>query len=120
MAAPSSKATMPDSFNAINHLKLPCFSIQRTHEFYTKIFPFIPIPQYNHLTPQHELFAKMIQHEPSQLIIEVRYVPAQAKAQKGWDPITFGVGTKKDLEQWGKWFNANGVKHSRIFASIKG
>jgi catechol 2,3-dioxygenase-like lactoylglutathione lyase family enzyme len=112
--------SMPTSFNGINHLKLPVFSIQKTHDFYTKIFPFTPLPQYDHFTPDHELFAKMFQHEPSKLIVEVRYVPSQAAAQKGWDPITYGVGTRKDLEQWIDWFDLNGVKHSRILTGIKG
>ena len=50
----------------------------------------------------------------------MRYVPNQAAAQKGWDPITWGVGTRKDLEQWAQWFDAHGVKHSHIFAGVKG
>jgi hypothetical protein len=71
---------MPTSFNGINYLKLPANSIQKTHDFYTKVFPFSPLPQYDHFTPDHELFAKMFQHEQTGLAIEVRYVPTQAAA----------------------------------------
>jgi hypothetical protein len=39
-------------------------------------------------------------------------VPEQAAAQKGWDPITWGVGRRQDLEQWAEWLDVNGVKHS--------
>lgn len=106
------------SFRGIDHLKLPSSSITKTHDFYTKIFPFTPMPQYDHFTPDHKLFAKMFYYEPHKLIVEVRYVPEQAAAQKGWDPITWGVGKRQDLEEWTKWFDANGVKHSTSSSSL--
>ena len=111
---------MPTSFRGINHLKLPSTSIRKTHDFYTRVFPFTPVPKYNHYTPDHKLFAIMFVHEPTKLLVEVRYVPSQAVAQKGWDPITFGVGTRKDLEVWQEWLDANNVTRSRIFTGIKG
>lgn len=120
MSTLSSNLQMPSSFNGINHLKLPSFNIKKTHDFYTKILPFKPLPQYDHFTPEHKLFAKMCIHEPTKLIIEVRYVPGQAEAQKGWDPITYGVGKRTDLEKWAEWFDVHGVKHSPVFTGIKG
>jgi hypothetical protein len=111
---------MPSSFNGINHLKLPCQSINVTHDFYVNVFPFTPLPQYDHFTPNHELFAKMFTHAATKLIVEVRYCPNEAAAQKGWDPITYGVGTRKDLEDWAEWLDACEVKRSRIFTGIKG
>jgi hypothetical protein len=95
----STKPSMPSSFNGINLLKLPCHSLKKTHAFYTEVFPFKPLPQYNRYTPEHKLFAMMFMHEPTKLIVEVRHYPAEADAQKSWDPITWGVGTRKDLEE---------------------
>jgi catechol-2,3-dioxygenase len=110
---------MPPSFNGIHHLKLPCHSITATHDFYTRILPFEPQPQYDHLNVAGQLFAKIFLHKASNLLIEVRYHPAQATAQKGWDPITFGVSKRKDLDDWGSWFDTNGVKRSRVFMGLK-
>lgn len=62
----------------------------------------------------------MFMHEPSKLIVEIRYEPSQAAAQKGWDPVTYGVGTRKDLEKWGRLLDSKDVRRSRIFAGIKG
>ena len=62
----------------------------------------------------------MAEYQPTKLIIEFRYVPEQAEAQRGWDPITWGVGTRKGLEAWKAWFAYNGVEHSKIFTGIKG
>jgi catechol 2,3-dioxygenase-like lactoylglutathione lyase family enzyme len=116
----TSDPLMPKSFNGINHLKLPCHDILKTVDFYTKIFPFKRLHHYDHFTPEHKLFAVMVEHVPTKLILELRYVPEQANAQKGWDPITWGVGGRKDLEEWAAWFDYHGVKRSAIFTGIKG
>ncbi|KAF4944283.1 hypothetical protein FSARC_14716 [Fusarium sarcochroum] len=110
----------PTSFTGINHLKLPCHDIIKTSAFYEKVFPFTRIHKYNHYTPDHKLFAIMLQHQPTNLIIELRYVPAQAEAQKGWDPITWGVGTRADLGEWESWLDKHGVHRSKVFVGIKG
>ena len=114
MSNNASQTAMAASFHGVNHLKLPCFSINKKHDFYPKILPFTPLPQYDHFTPDHKLFAKMCEHAPTKLIIETRYVPSQAAAQKGWDPITYGVSTRKDLDRWVEWFESKSVKYSRI------
>lgn len=62
----------------------------------------------------------MLQHTPTSLLLELRHVPDRAEAQKGLDPITWGVGTRADLEEWGKWLDQHSVKRSRIFTGIKG
>lgn len=65
----------------------------------------------------------MVSHTPPggrPLILELRYSPAQALAQKGWDPITWGVGSRADLEAWGLWFDEKKVRRSRVFTGVKG
>ncbi|KAL3595615.1 hypothetical protein FPOAC2_09963 [Fusarium poae] len=113
-------ATKPKSFTGINHLKLPCHDIIKTGQFYETLFHLDRVLKYNHYTPDHKLFAIMLEHKPTKLIVELRHVPAQASAQKGWDPITWGVGTRADLEEWGVWLDAHGVSRSKILVGIKG
>ncbi|KAF4987814.1 hypothetical protein FGRMN_10130 [Fusarium graminum] len=112
--------TKPKSFTGINHLKLPCHDIIKTGEFYESIFHLKRIIKYNHYTPDHELLAIMLEHEPTKLIVELRYAPAQATAQKCWDPITWGVGTRADLEEWRVWLDVNGVPRSKVLVGVKG
>src|SRR5277367_6050962 len=57
MSEQSSTPSVPRSFNGINHLKLPAQSLTETMDFYTRIFPFTALPQYDHFTPDHRLFA---------------------------------------------------------------
>lgn len=117
---PAKKPSSESSFRGINHLKLPATSLRKTVAFYTQILPFKYLPHYDHFTPDHKLFAQMVMYEPKNLIVELRHEPEQAEKQKGWDPITWGCGTRKDLDEWAAWFDANGVKRSKIFTGIKG
>jgi catechol 2,3-dioxygenase-like lactoylglutathione lyase family enzyme len=120
MPEQSSTPSMPRSFNGINHLKLPAQSLTKTMDFYTRIFPFTALPQYDHFTPDHRLFACMFTHAPTGLLVEVRYAPEQTRVQRGWDPITWGVSKRADLEAWGAWLDANAVRRSRTFTGVKG
>lgn len=108
------------SFKGVNHVKLAVHSIQRSLHFYTNVLPFTHLKQFDHFTPEHKLFGSMFIYEPTKFLMEVRYHPEQAEAQKGWDPVTFGVGTRKDLEEWSSWFDECGVVHSPILVGIKG
>lgn len=107
----------PPSFNGINHIKLPCHSIQRTLDFYTTILPFELQPHLDHFTPDHKVFARMLKY--NNILLELRYNPEQALAQKGWDPITWGVSGQKHLREWKEWFHAKGVKCSDVFTALK-
>jgi hypothetical protein len=120
MPEQSSTPSVPRSFNGINHLKLPAQSLTKTTDFYMRIFPFTALPQYDHFTPDHRLFACMFTHAPTGLLVEVRYAPEQARAQRGWDPITWDVSKRADLEAWGAWLDANAVPRSRTFTGCQG
>jgi catechol 2,3-dioxygenase-like lactoylglutathione lyase family enzyme len=119
-SAPVSRPSGSRSFNGVNHLKLATSDIWKCHDFYTKILPFTPLPQFHHYTPDHQLFAVMFEHTATNLVVEARYEPNQAKLQEGWDPVTWGVGTRKDLDDWAAWLDANQVKRSKILVGIKG
>lgn len=111
-----------DPIYGINHLKLPATDIRKTLDFYIKIMGCEYLPQYDHYNKENELFAVMfkVKHNSDNIIVEVRRSPDHAKAQAGWDSITFGVRTRADLEAWKGWFESNGVKCSRVFRGLKG
>jgi catechol-2,3-dioxygenase len=111
---------MPSSFSSIDYLKIPVFDRKKTADFYTTLFPFTYQKKWEHFTPEHKLFAVMVTHDPTNLIVEFRHVPEQAEAQRGWDPITWGVDNRNDLEPWAAWLDHHDVKRSKIFTGIKG
>lgn len=113
----------PTSYG-INHLKLAATDIRKTLAFYTDVMGCEYIPQYDHRNAGGELFAVMVkfrQQGATDTILEIRIDEHQAKAQQFWDPITWGVKTRQDLETWKVWFKQNGIKCSpKVFTGLKG
>jgi len=109
----------PLTLKGIHHIKLPSKNILETQRFYTEILHFQPLPQYNHYTADRKLFAVLFSHPATNTILEARYAPSLSEAEKKWDPITWGVETRKDLEDWGRWFDENGVKRSGALKGLK-
>jgi hypothetical protein len=109
----------PPTIKGIDHLKLVVRSLTTTRNFYTTIFPFTHIPAYDHHTSSGGLFAQILTHPPTKLLLELRYNPDQVSAQRGSDPITWAVSTRKDLEEWARWLDEHSVPHSRVLMGLK-
>jgi catechol 2,3-dioxygenase-like lactoylglutathione lyase family enzyme len=120
MTDPTPSSKKPSSFLGINHLKIPVFDLEKSLAFYTSVFPFKHEEKYNHYTPTHELFAVMIVHEPTSLIVELRHAPEHAEKQRGWDPVTWGCERMSDLDVWAAWLDGLGVRRSPVFMGVKG
>ncbi|KAJ6567544.1 hypothetical protein B0H10DRAFT_2444888 [Mycena sp. CBHHK59/15] len=106
----STRAPLP--ILGIDHLKIPTSSLTAKLAFYTTILPFKHLPHFDHRHPaspssdasstpgKGELFAVILQHAPTGLLLELRHHPTQAAAQRGWDAVTWSVATRADLEAW--------------------
>lgn len=116
-APPISKPTNPVT---IHHLKLAATDVAVTHTFYTTILPFTDVPTLAHRTPSGRLYGAFFTTTVGGLLVEVRENAAQAQAQKGFDPVTWGAPTREDLHAWAAWVASKGVKHSRVFRGVKG
>ena len=77
------------------------------------------VPEIAYRNERGELFSLFFRHTMSNLIVEVCWNTKQATAQVGWDPITWSVDIRSDLEDWGAWFDQHGVKHSRVFMGVE-
>ncbi|KAK8877365.1 VOC family protein [Apiospora arundinis] len=127
------KPAKPPRLLGLNHLKLASHDILATRDFYTTVFPFTPLPAYDHRRADGSLFAVMFRHDlkpagtgtgsgtgTGNTLIEARHNSQQAAAQVGWDPVTWGVGTRADLDDWARWLDLKGVEHSRVLRGVKG
>ncbi|KAJ7137510.1 Glyoxalase/Bleomycin resistance protein/Dihydroxybiphenyl dioxygenase [Mycena crocata] len=105
----------------IDHLKLPTASLPAKLAFYTDILSFTHLEHFDHRRPNSgELFGVILQHTPTDLLVELRLNPAQATTQCGWDAITWSVGTRDDLETWRKWLTSKDVGCSKVLKGFKG
>ncbi|KAJ7767031.1 hypothetical protein DFH07DRAFT_808979 [Mycena maculata] len=120
-SATSGPLTQPPPVLGIDHLKIPTNSILTKLEFYTRILPFKHLAHFDHRRADSgEIFGVIIQHAPTDLLIELRLNPAHAAAQRGWDAITWSVETRKDLEMWREWLVSKGVECSKVLKGFKG
>ena len=106
----------------INHIKIPATDVLKTRDWYTNILGLEYLPALDHKNEKGELFAVMLKFpegSPTSHWIEVRLQPAQVEAQKGWDPVTYGVKTKKDLDDWKTFFESKGVTCSPVFTGLQ-
>jgi hypothetical protein len=53
-------------------------------------------------------------------MLKIRHNPEQTEIQKGWDPVTWSIGSRKDLEKWGAWFDEKEFRHSTVLTGMKG
>ncbi|KAJ7877489.1 hypothetical protein B0H13DRAFT_2668346 [Mycena leptocephala] len=84
MSSTSSPQRQPPPILGIDHLKLPTNSLPAKLAFYTSILPFTHLTQFDHRhADSKELFAVILQHPQTELLLELRLHPAQAAAQKG-------------------------------------
>lgn len=105
----------------IHHLKLPTSSLEAKLKFYTSILPFTHLTHFDHRrVGSGELFAVMLEHPQTNLLVELRHNPTQATAQRGWDAITWSVEMRADLETWRTWLVSRGVECSRVLKGFKG
>ena len=54
------------------------------------------------------------------LLTEARADKENAAKAKGFDPVTFAVQSKKDLDGWGSWLDKKGVHRSKVFVGVTG
>jgi catechol 2,3-dioxygenase-like lactoylglutathione lyase family enzyme len=106
----------------LNHIKIPATDIEKTKNFHTNILGLEYLPALDHQTKNGDLFAAMLQSPQGSATthwIEIRLSAVQAEAQKGWDPVTYGVRTKKDLDDWKVFLESKGVTCSRVFTGLQ-
>ncbi|KAH8677759.1 hypothetical protein BX600DRAFT_531607 [Xylariales sp. PMI_506] len=131
----TSEPTRPQAPLTLHHLKLAAHNLSATLTFYTDVLPFEHIPALDHLSSSGVLFGCIIKlaeghhRHPERgsasatsppLLVEIRLNEDQATAQHGSDPVTWGVPGREDLEAWGRWFDARGVKRSRVLKGMQG
>ncbi|KAI8635340.1 hypothetical protein F5Y19DRAFT_7998 [Xylariaceae sp. FL1651] len=119
MSSSTSMPSKPARPLTIHHLKLPAADLAKTYSFYTQVLPFEAVPSLNHYTQSGKLYGAIFTNGAG-LLVEIRQNADHAAAQKGFDPITWGVPARADLEAWATWLESQGVKQSRILTGVKG
>nr|OQO12556.1 hypothetical protein B0A51_17321 [Rachicladosporium sp. CCFEE 5018] len=112
-------ATEPPPLAGLDHIKLASSDIAATSAFYVDILGFTRIPEFDHLTLSGDPFAVICKHASVPTMLEIRLNPEQATRHQTWDPVTWSVESRADLEKWAAWFAAKSVKCSEVLTALR-
>ncbi|QIW98286.1 hypothetical protein AMS68_003804 [Peltaster fructicola] len=101
----------------IHHLKFPVADIDSAFAWYVKVFGAKHLEHLDHFSNGKRYAVEL---DLSFAIVELRLSPEQAQKEKKFDPVTFAVQGKADLQQWEKWLDEQGVKHSPVLQGVVG
>ncbi|OQO09836.1 hypothetical protein B0A48_04188 [Cryoendolithus antarcticus] len=103
----------------LDHIKLASSNIVTTSAFYVDILGFTRIPEFDHRTPSGDLFAVICKHPSIPTMLEIRLNAEQATRHQTWDPVTWSVETRADLEKWATWLALKDVKCSKVLTALR-
>src|SRR5205809_6424464 len=97
----------------VHHVKIPVTDLARSLRWYRQVFglrPTIEFPE------AHGVVRGFSGEIPGLLptMVSFRVNPAAAEGCRGFDPVSFAVQGRDDLERWVEHLDGVGVKHSPI------
>jgi catechol 2,3-dioxygenase-like lactoylglutathione lyase family enzyme len=108
------------NFLNIHHLKFAVSDLDRSLEFYSRIFGATRLPRLDHVNAGGQLYAIIMDVPNLGTPLELRLSAEHAARQKGFDPITLSVEGRADLRKWVEHLDAERVLHSPILTAMVG
>ena len=108
------------TLSGIHHPKIPVSDIEQTAAWFEKTLLARRIPRFDHKDENGTLYAAMMMLPGVDKPLELRHAPRAAKAIAGYDPVTFQVDKKEDLDVWAKQLDAAGWQHSGVIQGYIG
>ena len=108
------------TLTGVHHIKFPVSDIEASAAFFEKAFGAKRIERFNHKDEKGVLFAAMMHFPGCDFPVELRHAPKAAKAVAGYDPVTFGVKDKHQLDIWTTHLDSVGIKHSGVITGYIG
>jgi catechol 2,3-dioxygenase-like lactoylglutathione lyase family enzyme len=108
------------NFDGIHHLKVAVSDVRRSDEFYARALGAERIDGYDRYDAAGRLTSVILEIPGLGTPFELRLNPTAAAAHAGFDPVTFSVDSRRDLEAWAAHFDSVGVRHSPLLAGGTG
>jgi catechol 2,3-dioxygenase-like lactoylglutathione lyase family enzyme len=104
----------------IHHLKFAVADLARSLDYYERVFGAQRIEKFDHIDPNGRLFAYIISIPGTDTPLELRLNASAASRQIGFDPVTFLVDSRVDLEKWINHLSVSRVPHSGLLVGALG
>lgn len=102
---------------SLRTLKFAVSDCDKSLAFYENVFGAERIPQADHKDADGNIYAYICRIEGLGTLLDLRLLPAHAKAAARMDVISLGVPSRANLEAWVRHLDAVGANHSGIIAT---
>lgn len=101
----------------IHHLTFPVSDLEASLSWYMTVLGAVRLPRLDHHDTEGELQAIIAEVPGLGAPIQLRLTPALAASTVGYNPVTFAVADRADLDWWAAHLDGCGVAHSAIAPS---
>jgi catechol 2,3-dioxygenase-like lactoylglutathione lyase family enzyme len=110
----------PPDLLGIHHLKFPVADLERSSDFYSRVFGARRLGHLDHYDADKRLYAIILDVPHLGTPLELRLNATQATHQKGFDPVTLKVEGRADLHKWIEHLQHERVPHSPVLTAYVG
>ncbi|MCX4432119.1 MULTISPECIES: VOC family protein [Streptomyces] len=104
----------------VHHIKVPVSDLERSIAWYRSVLGARRLEEFDHVTRDGELFAVILDVPDVNVPLELRLDPATAGRLAGFDPLTFTVKGRAELDGWIRHLDLLGVTHSPVIVALMG
>jgi catechol 2,3-dioxygenase-like lactoylglutathione lyase family enzyme len=108
------------SLDGIHHLKIPVCDLARSVAWYELVLGARRQSQFDHHARSGEAYAAILDVPGLSFPVELCTAPHNARATAGFDPISFAIGDRADLQAWIAHLDRLGVDHSPQLRGVIG
>ncbi|KAK3619466.1 hypothetical protein LTR56_016255 [Elasticomyces elasticus] len=105
----------------IHHLKFAVADLDLSMAWYERVLGAQHVPSLDHFCASGNRFAAIcFLADWGRVYVELRQARNEAHKARGWDPVTFSVEKRVDLEAWTAWLTRWGTLHSQVLTGVRG
>ena len=110
---------MLPALHGVHHLKFPVTDLDRSRAFYERALGGRRVAEWDHVHKDGTRYAMILEVPGLGTKLELRLDPAQAGAQRGFDPVTIAVQDRAALTAWIGYLDGVGIEHSPVLSAIQ-
>lgn len=100
--------------SGIHHIQFPVADLAESLAWFRTVFGAEYQPEFDHHGADNKRYAVIMQMPGLKFPVQLRQAPEMARAIAGYEPVTFGVTDRRELERWAEHLDKCGVQHSGI------
>jgi catechol 2,3-dioxygenase-like lactoylglutathione lyase family enzyme len=104
----------------VHHLKIPVSNLELSIAWYECVFGARRRAEFDHHDRDGILYAVMLDIPGLVMPTELRLAPKAAKAVAGYDPVTYSVADRAELDRWMAHLDVCKVDHSPVISGYIG